>query len=94
MAWTTTTYPRCEFREYSTTAANDATYLYWCTATVNPPPMSRKKARKAFVAAEEAHQAAKEALAAAEREVWEQKAAMNTARARMDEAARILAADK
>lgn len=85
-----TMYTRCELRE----VPNAGTYSYWYTATVNPKPMSRKQARKAYTAAEDDFYTAKAAIEAAEREAELQRTAMEDARDRMDEAARILAADK
>jgi hypothetical protein len=58
------------------------------------PPMSRKKARKAWTAAEEAHAAAVKAITQAERDLAQHRRDRDAARKRMDEAARILASDK
>lgn len=88
-----TMYTRSEFR--------DAPVFHWNAATGNStirlytagPPMSRKKARKAYTAAEDDFYTAKAAIEQAEHEAREQRAAMEAARQRMDDAARILAAE-
>ena len=89
-----TMYARLEFRESPTLHWNAATGCSTFRLYTAEPVMSRKKARKAYRAAEDEFYAAQAAAETAECEAEVQRAAMDAARKRMDEAAHILASDK
>jgi hypothetical protein len=89
MVWTNTSPITFGAGESFTLSPNITSFALY---SASKPPMSRKKARKAYTAAEEDFYTAKAAIETAEREADVQRAAMEDARTRMDVAARILAA--